>query len=193
MSVEKLNIVTDELLLQRIMEGDYAAFSELFRRYKEPLYFHAKRMLGDNDEARDIVQDLFAALWSKRESLVLPAAVDNYLYGSVRNRILDFIAHQKVISRYTASFELYLEKGVESTDQLVREKELARIIQTEIARLPEKMREIFELSRNEELSYREIAQRMNLSEHTVKKQAQRAIKILRLRIKLNLFFSFFSL
>lgn len=193
MSVNKLNIETDELLLRQIMDGDYAAFSELFGRYREPLYFHAKRMLGDNDEARDIVQDLFAALWSKRETLVIPAAVDNYLYGSVRNRILDFIAHQKVISRYAASFDLFLEKGISSTDDLVREKELARIIQTEIAHLPEKMREIFELSRNEELSYKEIAQRLNLSEHTVKKQAQRALKILRMRIKVNLFFSFFSL
>ena len=182
---------SDTDLVVRIGSADHAAFSELFRRYRDPLYFHARRMLGDNDQAKDIVQDLFASIWSKRDTLVIPVAVNNYLYGSVRNRILDYIAHQKVISRYTESFDLFLEKGVSSTDDLVREKELTRIIETEISRLPEKMREIFEMSRNGELSYKQIAIQLNLSEHTVKKQAQRAIKILRLKIKLNLFFIFF--
>ncbi len=182
---------SDTDLVKMVRPGDHAAFSELFRRYKEPLYFHARRMLGDNDEAKDIVQDLFAAIWSKRETLIIPAAVDNYLYGSVRNRIFDYIAHQKVVNKYTESFDLFTEQGISSTDDLVREKELARIIQTEISRLPEKMREIFELSRNTELSYKQIAEQLNLSEHTVKKQAQRAIKILRFKIKLNLFFTFF--
>ncbi|TKC06075.1 RNA polymerase sigma factor [Pedobacter frigoris] len=181
---------SDTDLIKMIGSGDHTAFSELFRRYKEPLYFHAKRMLGDQDEARDIVQDVFTAIWSKREILVIPAAVDNYLYGSIRNKILDYIAHQKVIIKYADSFDRLLETGISSTDDLVSEKELARIIQTEISRLPEKMREVFELSRNGELSYKEIAEKLHLSEHTVKKQAQRAIKILRLKIKLTIFFFF---
>jgi RNA polymerase sigma-70 factor (ECF subfamily) len=182
---------SDTDLIKMIGPGDHAAFSELFRRYKEPLYFHAKRMLGDQDEARDIVQDLFTAIWSKRETLVIPTSVDNYLYRSIRNRILDYIAHQKIIAKYSDSFDMMLDKGISSTDDLLREKELAHIIETEISRLPEKMRVIFELSRNGDLSYKQIAEKLHLSEHTVKKQAQRAIKILRLKIKLNLFFTFF--
>lgn len=182
--------VSDADLVKMIRSGDHTAFSELFSRYKNPLYFHARRMLGNSDEAKDVVQDLFAAIWSKREKLLIPTSVDNYLYGAVRNRILDHIAHQKVVSRYTESFDLFIEKGISTTEDFMREKELAHIIQTEISRLPDKMREIFELSRNSERSYKQIAEQLQLSEHTVKKQAQRAIKILRLKIKLNLFFVF---
>jgi len=182
--------VSDTDLVKMISTGDHSAFSELFLRYKDPLYLHAKRMLGDADEAKDIVQDLFTAIWSKQETLIVPSAVNNYLYGAIRNRILDHLAHQKIISKYAASFDQLSEKGVAYTDDLVREKELARIIETEISRLPEKMREIFELSRNEELTYKQIAEQLGLSEHTVKKQAQRAIKILRLKIRLSLFLAF---
>lgn len=182
---------TDQELIALLKQGEQSAFAEIYNRYKNPLYFHARRMLGDNDEAKDIVQDLFAAIWSKRESLILPASVESYLYGSIRNRILDFLAHQKVITKYTESFNLYLENGAASTDELIRERELTRIIQQEISRLPEGMRKVFELSRNSDLSYKEIAAQLNIAEDSVKKQAQRAIKILRLKIKFYLFFTFF--
>ena len=174
-------------LLILLREGEQLAFAELFQRFHQPLYFHAKRMLRDGDEAKDIVQDVFATIWSKRDSLTIPASVDAYLYGAVRNRILNVIAHQNVVSKYEASIDRFLERGIAYTDDQVRERELARIIAQEISLLPEKMREVFEMSRNDELSYREIAEKLNISENTVKKQAQRAIKILRLRIKLNLF------
>jgi len=183
--------LSDLELLILVKEDDKSAFGELYLRYKEPLFFHASRMLEDSESARDIVQDIFAAIWSKREILVVPEAVDAYLYGSIRNRILNFIAHQKVVSRYTDSIDQFLAHGISPTDEAVREKELTRIIEREITLLPQKMREVFELSRKEELTYKQIADRLGLSEHTVKKQAQRAIRILRLKIKINIFFTFF--
>jgi RNA polymerase sigma-70 factor (ECF subfamily) len=180
---------SDLELLLLLKKGEQVAFAELFQRYHHPLYLHARRMLGDMDEAKDIVQDVFASIWSKRDNLTIPAAVDAYLYGAVKNRILNVIAHQHVVSRYAESIDRFLENGIAYTDEQVREKELARIIEKEISLLPEKMRVVFEMSRNDELSYREIAERLNISENTVKKQAQRALKILKLRIKLNLFLS----
>jgi len=185
--------LSDDSLLILVKENDESAFGELYLRYKEPLFFHACRMLQDMEGARDIVQDVFAAIWSKREMLVVPAAVDSYLYGSIRNRILNFIAHQKVVSRYTDSIDQFLASGVSSTDDTIREKELKRIIEREIMLLPEKMREVFKLSRTEELTYKQIAERLGISENTVKKQAQRAIRILRLKIKLSLFFALFPI
>ncbi len=182
---------SDLELLVLLKRGNEPAFSELYNRYKAALYFHANRSLRDHDEARDMVQEVFATIWTKRETLVVPASVDNYLYGSIRNRILNFIAHQKVVSKYTDSIDAFLEQGHSSTDDKVREKELSDILQREIALLPEKMREVFELSRNQHLSYKQIAELLNISDQSVKKQVQRAIKILRLKIKLHLFFTFF--
>ncbi|RYG34699.1 MAG: hypothetical protein EOO01_32040 [Chitinophagaceae bacterium] len=68
-------------------------------------------MLQDSDEAQDVVHELFASLWSKRESLDINTSLNAYLYSSIRNRILDHIAHQKVVSRYTDSLGNFLEKG----------------------------------------------------------------------------------
>lgn len=190
--MDHLKQLTDLEILVLLKNGDEPAFSELYRRYKEALFFHAMRMIDQPDEARDIVQNVFLAIWSKRETLVIPAAVDAYLYGSIRNRILNFIAHQQVVSKYARSIDTFLEKRVAFTDEPLLEKELTGIIDREISLLPEKMRIVFELSRQGELSYAQIAEKLNISEHTVKKQAQRAIKILRFKIKLNIFFSFLS-
>lgn len=178
-------------LIAFLKEGREAAFSELYHRYKDPLYFHARRMLGDHDEAKDIVQDVFASIWTKRETLVLPAAVDAYLYGSIRNRILNFIAHQKVISRYTDAIDAFIEKGAATTEEQIAEKELINMLKTEIALLPPKMREVFELSRAQQLSHKQIAEQLNISDKTVKKQVNKAIKVLRFKLELNSFFPFF--
>lgn len=75
--------LNDLQLVALVQEGNEDAFAELYSRYKDPLYFHAGRMLDNDDEARDMVQDVFAAIWSKRETLVMPDAVDAYLYGSI--------------------------------------------------------------------------------------------------------------
>ena len=182
---------SDLELFVLLKEGNQSAFSELYNRYKQALYFHACRSIKNTDESRDIVQEVFTALWTKRESLVIPKSVDAYLYGSIRNRILNFIAHQKVVSKYADSIDAYLEQAESTTEELLSAKELTHILQKEISLLPEKMREVFELSRNHELSYKQIAEQLNISDQSVKKQVHRALKILRLKIKLNLFFTFF--
>lgn len=184
--------LSDLELLVLLKQGNESAFAELYNRYKQALYFHANRSLRDHDEARDMVQEIFEAIWTKRETLVIPKSVDAYLYGSIRNRILNFIAHQKVVSKYTDSIDAFLGQGHLTTDEMVREHELINILQQEIALLPKKMREVFELSRNHQLTYKQIAEQLNISDQSVKKQVQRAIRILRLKIRLNIFFTFFG-
>lgn len=183
--------LSDQDLISFLKEGFEAAFAELYNRYKSPLYLHAYRMLQDEEEAKDVVQEMFAAIWAKRETLVIPTSVDAYLYSSIRNRILNFIAHQKVIAKYAGSLVDYLENGISVTDEKIREKELIKILENEVALLPSKMREVFELSRNQDLSHKQIAEQLNISDKTVKKQVSNAIKILRLKINLSLFFSLF--
>lgn len=178
------NAFTDSELIVLIKEGREAAFAELYSRYKGSLYLHAYRMLQDKDEAMDIVQEFFAAIWAKRETLVVPNSVNDYLYGSIRNRILNFIAHQKVVARYTSTLDAYLEAGGAATDERFMQRELIQLIETEVARLPTKMREVFELSRKHDLSHKQIAQQLNISDKTVKKQVSNAIKIIKLKLNL---------
>ena len=187
------NSFSDHDLVVFLIEGKEAAFAELYNRYKGPLYLHAYRMLQNEDEAKDIVQEMFAYIWFKRNEIVVPDSVDAYLYSSVRNRILNFIAHQKVIAKYVDSLDNYLEQAISSTDEKMMEKELLTVLQNEIALLPPKMREVFELSRHHDLSHKQIADQLNISDKTVKKQVSKAIRILRLKINMSLFlfFSFF--
>jgi len=106
------------------------------------------------------------------------------LYSAVRNRIFNIIWHKKFENRYVASLQRIIDAGVMMTDEVVREKELAALIEREIEQLPEKMREVFRLSRKEHLSYKEIAEELKIGESTVKKQVSNALKILRLKLKL---------
>ena len=174
--------LSDHELVVLLKAGDEIAYTEIYNRYKGILYQHAYKRLHNQQEVDDIIQDLFTTLWTKREALVLKTNLAGYLYTAVRNRILDYISHQQIESAYIISLEKFIEKGVAITDHRVRMNMLQELIEKEIAGLPDKMREIFELSRKSQLSHREIAQKLDLSEKTVKNQVNNALKILRVRI-----------
>lgn len=187
------NNCTDNELAALLINGDQRAYTQLYNRFKGILYVHAYRILQDKEDAKDIVQELFTVLWVKRDSLTLKTGIASYLYAAVRNRVFDKISSKKVESRYFESLKDFsLEEGY-STDSVMQEKELSALIEKEIAALPDKMRQIFELSRKNNLSHKEIATQLILSDKTVKKQVNNALRILRLKLgSLNtIFFTFF--
>jgi len=101
---------------------------------------------------------------------------------AARNRVLNYIQRGKTKSDYLTEIGKYSLQVTDETLEKIDEKDLMLLLTSEIARLPAKMREVFELSRLEDLSHREIAQRLNLKESTVKKQVQNALKILKVRL-----------
>ncbi|WP_317042792.1 RNA polymerase sigma-70 factor [Pedobacter caeni] len=172
-----------------LKEGDAAAYTIIYNRYFNELYVHAYSRLRDKEEAQDVVHELFATLWNKRAELIFKSSLPAYLYTAVRNKILDVIAHQQVESRYVSSLQHFLQEGYCVTDHQVRERQLAALIDKGISDLPPKMREIFELSRKQAMSHKEIAEQLNLSEQTVRTQVKNALKILRLKLGMMLFLS----
>lgn len=173
---------TDSELAQLLGKGDKAAYTEIYHRFRGLLYVHAYRILRDREEAKDIVQELFTILWVRRSTLLFKSGMASYLYASVRNRVFDRISRKKVESGYFESLKNFIPPSGCNTDDHVQEKELAELIEKEITALPAKMREIFELSRKEHLSYKEIAEQLIISDKTVKKQVSNALKILRLKL-----------
>ena len=105
-----------------------------------------------------------------------------YLYACIRNRVLNLLSHKEVENKYLSSIQRFTPQEDHSTDLAIREKELADLIQKEIDQLPPKMREVFLLSRKENLSHQEIAGQLSISEQTVAKQVTNALRILRLRL-----------
>lgn len=180
--MEDLGKLTDQQLTIHLKSGDSAAFTEIFQRYKAILYTHAFRMLEDQQESEDVVQEVFLTLWQNHQTLEISGALSSYLYIAVRNRIYKVFAHQKVARRYLDSLDAFLESGQSFSDDKLIEKELTAIIDQEISALPEKMRQAYLLSRDGEHTYREIGEKLGISEKTVRNQVYNAIKILKTKI-----------
>lgn len=175
--------LNDSNLIECLLKGDELAFAEIYSRYKTVLFLHARRMLQDDEQARDVVQEIFTAIWIKKEELRIITSLKSYLFSSVKHKILNLLLHQKHVEKHMQAMLKLHNTGSFSTDLAVQEKEMARLIEAEIQNLPARMREVFVLSRREELSNKEIAQRMGIAEETVKKQIVYALKILRVKLK----------
>jgi len=174
--------LTDEHLTDMLRQGDQLAYTEIYNRYHAALYIHVFNKLRLREESRDIVHDLFASLWNNHSEIRIKGKLSVYLYVSARYKIFDFIAHRETESRYMTSLKNFVEQDSYITDHLVREKEFQALIDREIGALPAKMREIFELSRKQHLSHKEIAEQLGLSEQTVKKQVNNSLKVLRTKL-----------
>ncbi|WP_316838466.1 RNA polymerase sigma-70 factor [Pedobacter gandavensis] len=173
---------TDQELVDLIKYDDRIAFAEIFDRYNAPLYIHAFKRLQEREECRDLVQELLTTLWSKRHELFITTTLSGYLFMSVRNRIFNLLTKKKLNDEYVAAIQYLEVENSFSTDHLVRLKQLTLIIDQEIAALPPRTKEIFELSRKGFLSHKEIAAQLDISEQTVKTTVNNALKILRTRL-----------
>ena len=177
--------LTDQELTDLLRSGDQQAYIEIYNRYIFVLLNHTYNKTHDREEAKDIVHEVFAKLWASREQLEITSSLAGFLYTASRNIVLNQITRKKVEGKYFDSILKFLEHPQTVTDHKVRENQLIALIEKEIAALPPKMREVFELSRKHHLSHREIAEKLDISEQTVSKHITNALKIL--RIKLGLF------
>ncbi|TQM51628.1 RNA polymerase sigma-70 factor (ECF subfamily) [Arcticibacter tournemirensis] len=183
---------SDQELTALLRSGDRAAFSEVYQRYWPLLYRHARKLLHIDEAAKDIVQDVFISLWTAATEFDAQTALSPYLYASTRNKILNWYRHNKIANVHLESLGDFMTAGSNVTDHLAGERMLAKQIEKEIENLPPRMREVFELKRKQNLSYKQIAIAMNISELTVKTQMNKAIRILRGKFgnSMNVFFPF---
>jgi RNA polymerase sigma-70 factor (family 1) len=186
------NCLSDQELVLLLQQGDEQAFTTIYHRYKGVLFLHAYKRLHNQEDVKDIIHELFTTLWQKRSAIQITGQLSGYLYTAVRNRVIDCIARKQSESNYINGFQKFLDQGESVTDFRVRERQLHAVIEQEIAHLPPKMKEVFELSRKAHLSHREIAEQLDLSELTVKKHINNALKILRGRLTVFLVLTLLS-
>lgn len=180
----------DRQLLILIQSGDDSAFAELYERYWELIFRHILKMLGDKDDTKDLTQEIFTSLWIKSADIDPDTNIAGYLYVSARNKVINMIRHNKVKKDYLSSLSCFVLESDPSIFEQLNEKELLSAVEKEIQNLPDKMREVFELSRKKYLSHKEIALELHISDKTVKKQISNAIKILRFRLTSLLFIAY---
>lgn len=174
--------LTEQEIVGAIRQGNDRIFETVFRKYYQSLCNYANSMLKEMDEAEEIVQNLFSALWEKRADLEISISLKSYLYRAVHNHCLNRIKHLKIREEYQQYANNYYESSYESVNQAVMKSELERKIDEAIDKLPEQCRLIFRLSRYEELKYHEIAEQLGISPKTVENQVGKALKILRVEL-----------
>ncbi|HTN05893.1 RNA polymerase sigma-70 factor [Agriterribacter sp.] len=172
----------DEELLSLLRNNDKRAFAEIYDRYWEQMSLYVLKVTRSPEDACDIVQDVFVSIWKRRAELMIHGALKAYLLKSVRNLSIRYI--EKNISKkgFVASLSLYWNSSDTSTTHALEFRELESKLTRVIAKLPPKMQQVFVLSRHENLSYKEIAQRLGIAETTVKKQVNNALKMIRTEV-----------
>lgn len=175
--------LTDEELLSLMSRGNDLAFSVFFHRYNRPLYLQVYQKLRDEEEAKDIVQDVFVNLWNISQSQgLITGHLKAYLFKAVRNRIFDLLSKKKSADKYVNSLQTFIDRATEQTDYPVREKQMQDLIDKAMLALPHRMRTVFELSRRQHLSHKEIAAQLHISDQTVTDQIKKALRILRVKL-----------
>ncbi len=172
---------TDALYVKGLKEGDRVVFEQIFRSYYPMLCNYARRYTPDKSSAEEIVQDFFCKLWDKHNEIQIHIAFGSYLRKSVVNHCLNY--NRKVENdRRFISYGDELEEVFGSTDY-ESNFELSEHVSRALMELPEKRREIFELSRFEGLKYQEIAVKLNINIKTVETQMARSLEFMRKYLK----------
>ena len=161
---------------------DKPAFEQLFKSHFVHLCNFAQQYVSDMDSARDIVQKVFIRLWEQREQMDPNQSIRSYLFTSVKNRCLNHIRDQK---KYRSSV---LDVDIQDIDIAFEEdqmavEELQQKIDLALSKLPEKCRQVFEMSRFQHKKYQEIAEALDISKKTVEAHMSRALRSLREDLK----------
>lgn len=166
----------------KIAVYDDDSFELLFKTHFKALHAYGMSILRDEQEAEEIVQQVFLKFWEKRNTLTIETSVKAYLYKSVYNDCLNHLRNFKTRLKYQGEAQRMTDLYERPASARVEMNEFQSILNEAINELPEKCRTIFQMSRFEELKYREIAEKLGLSVKTVENQMSKALKILRLEL-----------
>lgn len=172
---------SEEELLSEIQRGDYAAFTEVYNRFAAKLYSFSQKIELDTADREDIIQEVFSALWVRREVI----QIDNlgaWLYMSVRKQALYQLRKKKYRDNHIQSIINFVTPFYDPILGQIQEKELQHFLDRQLEKLPPRAQEVFRLSRQEHLTYKEIAEQLGISEKTVRKQVQNVLKIFRYKL-----------
>ena len=181
--MQDLTKFSDENLFKACVDGDESSFEELYNRYWYKLYAEAFKRLRKAEVAEEIVQDLFTSVWLNRQKITIHSSVGGYLYTSVRYLVLSYLQKELIRNNYKSYVKGSFKDFDNSTEMIISFNELQEQIESHVRLLPEKCRYIYELSRKEFKTNKEIANLLGISEKTVENQLTKALGRLKIAVK----------
>jgi len=178
--MNKAEIVFDDLFKRVAFDDNEQAFKVLFVEFYPSLCVFAMRFVDGEEAARDIVQDVFFNVWKGRKSMFVTSSFRNFLITSVRNQCVDYLRRQKLEHQFMEKGRL---TGIQtSPEEMYTLKELEVVLNRALAKLPDNVREAFEMNRFKGMTYNAIAEEMEVSPKTIEAYMSKALKILRVKL-----------
>ncbi len=177
----------DKDLIRQLKQSDHKAFTSLYERYWRQVYNFCRLYLNNRSTAEEIVQEVFVKIWESRESIKEEENFKGLLFIITRNQI--FNRHRKNVNEdfYKMTVLSAMEDSY-NIEEEIEARDLSKYIDRLIEEFPPRRREIFNLSRKEHKSYKEIADLLQISEKTVENQIGEALKHLKKNLLLLTFF-----
>jgi RNA polymerase sigma-70 factor (ECF subfamily) len=172
-------VLKEEGIIASLARRDEKIFEQVFKTHVKELNAYAFTIVKDEMAAEEMVQNIFYKLWERPEKLSISGSVAAYLYRAVYNECLNYLKHLKVKKKHESHTVHQMKNQTDSASKSLVAKELQSRIHKALEQLPEQCRTIFQMSRFEELKYRDIAERLEISPKTVENQMGKALKIMR--------------
>lgn len=179
------NATLDKLYRQVVLYDDQDAFKELFFDFYPTLCIFARRFISSPEACEDIVQDTLYHLWENRKRIEITSSFKNLLITSLKNNCMDYLRKQTVRKNHAESQQIeFSHFNEEDNPEIIYTiQELQEMLNSALQQLPENARRAFELSRFENLTYKEIAQEMSVSPKTIEAYISRVLSVLRIELK----------
>lgn len=179
MAAQETVVPQEGELLLRLAKGDEAAFTALYRHYSGPLYINFLRMVKDEAIAEEIIQDLFSRIWLKRETINIEKNFSAYLYRTGYNLVMDFYRKVKRDQVLYDKFRQIATENYSHIEEILHLKDSQALISKALDTLAPQQRKVFELCRIEGHTYKEVAELLGISPHTVKEYFVKANQAIR--------------
>ena len=175
----------DKKIVKRFKEGDAEAFDLIYRQYSKKIYLFAKGMVKDEDQAKDLVQEVFVNLWDKRESVDLNLNFENYLFTISYNSIRKFFRKRAMKIKVMDQLQKNSPGIIESADSSFIYNELLELANKTIENLPPRRKTVYKLRKQEGMRIKEIARKLDISTRTAENHLARALKYLKEELARN--------
>ena len=171
------------IFLKELSEGSRTAFDWLFIRYQPKVVAFLKACTGDEEQARDIAQDIFFNIWKDRAKLSGVRSFEGYLFQMARFSVYNYYDHLDVVKKYVEEGKKQPEGTAVGPEEKLKERQIKAIVAATVRKMPQRRREIFVMSRWGGYTNDEIAARLNINKRTVENHLTAALSALRCALK----------